>query len=150
MRQVTPQHNPRRGTALVEFAFVAVVLMLVLFGIFEYARFVMMLQVGENAAREGARMAVARTGDGTTKQDIIDEVTRRLASVTDLSGFTVDVVHVDPDTGTTKSTDWTTAAFGEAIEVRITGSYKPLLPTFLLTSSSISVKISSMMTSEAN
>src|SRR5204863_8987135 len=103
------------------------------------------------AAREGARFAVVHTGDGTTKQDIIDEVTRRMAGRDkEMTGYTVDVVNVDPSTGSTVSTTWNSASFGQAIEVRITGSYSPILPVFLRTSSSIPVRAYSMMSSEAN
>jgi Flp pilus assembly protein TadG len=141
----------RGGAALVEFAFVASALVLILFGILEYARYIFLLQVCENAAREGARFAVVHTGDGTTKQDIIDEVTRRMAGrEKEVTGFTVDVVNVNPSTGATISATWNSAAFGQSIEVRITGTYSPILPVFLKTSTSIPVRAYSMMSSEAN
>jgi Flp pilus assembly protein TadG len=144
-------HRRRRGAALVEFAFVASALLLILFGIFEYARYLFLLQIAENAAREGARFAVVRTGDGTTKQQIIDEVTRRMAGrEKEVIGYAVDVINVNPDTGAVISTTWNSAAFGQAIEVRITGSYRPILPVLLKTSSTIPVRVYSMMSSEAN
>jgi Flp pilus assembly protein TadG len=136
----------------VEFVLVVSIALVFLFGMFEYGRFVFMLQVVNNAAREGARFAVVHTGDGTTKQQVIDEVTARMASrQSELAGFTVDVLNVDPSTGAQiANTQWNDATFGNAIEVRITGTYSPILPVFLRTSSSISIKASAMMSSEGN
>src|SRR5829696_7424140 len=47
----------RPGSTLVESALVIAVFLLVLFGIFEYCRFLMVLHVTNNAARDGARFA---------------------------------------------------------------------------------------------
>src|SRR5829696_8647198 len=91
----------RRGATVVEAAFVLPIMLLLLFGIFEYCRFVFLLQVCENAAREGARFAVARTGDGeTTTSDVQAYVTDRMSGrQNDLAGYTVTVQNVDPATG---------------------------------------------------
>lgn len=63
---LTQHPAPRRTAAhLVEFAVVAPVFFLFLFGIFEYGRYVMTLQVMTNAAREGARYAVVTTNDSS-------------------------------------------------------------------------------------
>ena len=142
----------RSGATMVEFAFVGSLALLVLFGIFEYARYVAVLQVTHNAAREGARFAIVHTGDGTTEQDVIDEVNRRMGSrQKELDGYQVEILAVDPNTGNQKpGSQWNDAAFGEAIAVRITGQYKPLLPEFLFTAEIIDIDISHMMNSEAN
>ncbi len=143
---------PRRAAALVEFAFVAAIAMLFFFGIVEYARFVFLLQVAENAAREGSRFAVVHTGDGTTQQQVIDVVNERMAGrQKELAGFTVEVFNADPATGAAiPNTAWNESAWGNAIAVRVTGSYSPILPGLLLTAGSINVRIQSMMSSEAN
>ncbi|MCX7700921.1 MAG: pilus assembly protein, partial [Gemmataceae bacterium] len=62
--------NPRsrRGATLVETALVISIFLMFLFGIFEYGRFVMTRQLMENAAREGARWAIANTYNGTVTQ----------------------------------------------------------------------------------
>src|SRR5688572_10397899 len=60
------QARPRRGGATtVEFAFVAILLFLMLFGIFEYGRFLFVYHLTTNAARDGARFACVRTDGGT-------------------------------------------------------------------------------------
>lgn len=48
----------RRGLTIVESALVMSVFLLLLFGMFEYCRFLLVLHVTNNAAREGARYAV--------------------------------------------------------------------------------------------
>jgi len=48
----------RRATAAVEFAIVAPVFLLMVFGMIEYGRMVMVQQIITNAPREGARTAV--------------------------------------------------------------------------------------------
>src|SRR5207245_11008948 len=49
----------RRGAALVKTTLVLSIFLLFLFGLLEYARFVMVYQAMQNAAREGARYAIA-------------------------------------------------------------------------------------------
>src|SRR5436305_14880481 len=48
----------RRGMAIVETVLVLAVFLLMFFGLFEYCRFLMVLHVANNAARDGARYAV--------------------------------------------------------------------------------------------
>jgi Flp pilus assembly protein TadG len=66
----------RRGAAAVEFAVVAPVFLLLVFGIVEFGRMLMVHQVLTNAAREGARRAVLR---GTTSADVVNTVRNYLA-----------------------------------------------------------------------
>ncbi|HKA05712.1 MAG TPA: TadE family protein, partial [Gemmataceae bacterium] len=55
----------RGGATTVEFAFVAILLFMMLFAIFEYGRFLFMYHVTTNAARDAARFAVVHTNGGT-------------------------------------------------------------------------------------
>lgn len=72
-----------RAQALVEFAIVAPIFFLILFGIIDFGRYVYYTQVLNNAAREGARYAIVhgelgipRTGppDDPSGADVIDVV----------------------------------------------------------------------------
>jgi Flp pilus assembly protein TadG len=54
---VRRQRGARRGSAIVETALVLSVFCLMLFGIFEYCRYLFVLHLVENSAREGARYA---------------------------------------------------------------------------------------------
>lgn len=148
------RHTPRTRPAatLVETTFVLALALLFLFGLFEYGRYMFLRQTMENAAREGARFAVARTGDGTTLQDVEDYIKQRMAGRDkDLANYTVTVENVYPSTGqAVPNSQWNDAPFGGAILVRVEGDYAPFLPSFLHTATSFHVQATSMMASEAN
>jgi Flp pilus assembly protein TadG len=74
----------RRGTAAVEFALVAPVFFLLVFGMIEYGRMVMVQQVITNASREGARVGVL---DGSAASDVSTAVNNYL-SAAKISGAT--------------------------------------------------------------
>src|SRR4029079_7300001 len=67
----------RRGAAVVEFAVVSPVFFLLIFGMIEYGRLVMVQQVLTNASREGARVGVL---DGSTQADVTTAVNNYLTS----------------------------------------------------------------------
>lgn len=95
----------RRGAAAVEFAVVAPVFLLLVFGMIEYGRMVMVQQVITNASREGARTGVL---DGSTNQDVVDVVTQYLNSGS-ISGATITVVPTNPED----------AEFGDPVSVTV-------------------------------
>ncbi len=82
----------RRGAAAVEFAVVAPVFFLFVFGIIEYGRMVMVQQVITNASREGARAAVL---DGATNTSVQAVVTQYL-SAGSVSGATITITPTNP------------------------------------------------------
>jgi len=77
----------RRAAAAVEFAVVAPVFLLLVFGMIEYGRMVMVYQVITNASREGARAAVL---DGATTNSVTTAVNDYLTTGA-VSGATVTV-----------------------------------------------------------
>ena len=77
----------RRGASVVEFAIVAPVFFILVFGMIEYGRMVMVQQVLTNATREGARRAVL---DGATTDDI-ETVVEDYLTNSSISGGTVTV-----------------------------------------------------------
>ena len=74
----------RRGVAATEFAIVAPVFFLLVFGMIEYGRMVMVQQVITNASREGARVGVL---DGSTSTNVTTAVNNYLTSAK-ISGAT--------------------------------------------------------------
>src|SRR5262245_47260987 len=151
--KLTHTKRKRSGATVVEAALVLPLMLLLLFGAFEYCRFFFLVQVTENAAREGARFAVARTADGTTLQNVKDFITDRMAGrESELgSSYEIEVENVNPDTGSAvPGTAWNDAPFGGAILVRVSGTYTPMLPGFLHAQTSIPIRATAMMTSEAN
>ena len=77
-------YRRKRGAAAVEFAIVAPLFFMLLFGMIEYGRCVLVQQMLTNASREGARRGVL---DGTTTQDVVDVVQSYLASSFGLGSF---------------------------------------------------------------
>ena len=77
----------RRGAAVVEFAIVAPLLVLLIFGIIEVGRLVMVQQILTNASREGARRAVLEHATAAEVQTVADNY----LSNSSISGATVTV-----------------------------------------------------------
>lgn len=167
----------RRGITVVECTLVLSVFLLLLFGIFEYCRFLLLLHVTNNAARDGARQAsvlVSSTATAsTTRQQIIDYTKAKMGGTEkNIDGFGVAVYAVDqagldlstpivraksktagvyPDPfnmADSNHVDWNSAPFPERIAVTIKGTYKPLLPTFLLMPSTIPINVTAVMGGE--
>jgi Flp pilus assembly protein TadG len=95
----------RRGAAVVEFAIVAPVFFLLVFGMIEYGRMVMVQQILTNASREGARVAVL---DGATSTSVETAVTNYLTNAS-ITGADVDINPPDP----------ASAGYGQGITVTV-------------------------------
>lgn len=103
---VTPPRpaTRRKAAAIVEFAVVAPVLFLLVFGMLEFSRLMMVEQILGNASREGARKAAL---PGTTQSDVTTAVNSYLSG----SGITGATVSVTPDPAS--------AASGAAVTVNV-------------------------------
>ena len=84
----------RRAAAAVEFAVVAPLFLLLVFGMIEYGRMVMVYQILTNASREGARAAAL---DGATTASVTTSVNTYLTNAL-ISGATVTVAPNPPST----------------------------------------------------
>ncbi len=82
----------RRGAAVVEFAIVAPIFFLLVFGMVEFGRMVMVQQILTNASREGARKAVI---DGISDSDVQASVEEYLENAS-VSGATITVTTTEP------------------------------------------------------
>jgi Flp pilus assembly protein TadG len=130
----------------VEAAVCFAILLPLLVSLFEYCRYVMVRQIAENAAREGARLAVVTT-DQLTTPDIVNRVVARMGGQAgQLQGFNVTVYRADLTTGANTG-NWTQARFGDGIAVEITGNFRPIAGWMPV---SIPVRIRSIMSSESN
>lgn len=144
----------RRGATLVEAAFVLPAFLLLLFGIFEYGRFLMTRQLMNNAAREGARWAVMHTYEGS-EHEVRNEVDNKLSIARkQLVGYSkesnIRIFAADSSGNPVPGKNWNDAAYGEMIAVQVTGNYRPILPNLLFMDTSISLSSKSVMASEAN
>ena len=99
------RRTKRRGAAVVEFAVVAPVFFLLIFGMIEYGRLVMVQQVLTNASREGARVGVL---DGSTKSDVTTAVNNYLSSAK-ITGSTLTVTPDPPSS----------AAYGAPVTITV-------------------------------
>jgi Flp pilus assembly protein TadG len=86
----------RRGAAIVEFAIVAPLFFMLILGIIEFGRMVMVQQIITNAAREGARVGVL--SNATTSQ--VDSAVSNYLSAVSISGQSVSVTPDPPSTAT--------------------------------------------------
>ncbi len=82
----------RFGAAAVEFAVCAPVLVLLVIGMIEFGRMVMVQQVLTNASREGCRVGIL---NGSTATDVKNTVNSYLTSA-NISGATVTITPADP------------------------------------------------------
>ena len=87
-----PDRRPahRAGVAVVEFAVIAPLFFLLILGMIEFGRMVMVQQVITNASREGARTAIVQ---GATNADVLGVVENYLAA----GGVRGAMVSVTPD-----------------------------------------------------
>jgi Flp pilus assembly protein TadG len=154
MRYYPVGRRRRGGVTLVESTLLLSIFLLFLFGVFEYARLMMILHVTTNAARSGARHASVNvdkpsnfvTVDSGTTLSIKNHVISQMAgqhnnlqgasgtafNVTafpcDINGLYSNPVVITPKAG---YTSWNQASFTERIAVQVTGQYQPILPGFV-------------------
>lgn len=167
----------RRGATTVEFAMVAILLFLLLFGIFEYGRFLFVYHVTTNAARDAARFAVVRTGGGTmpgeagtiTTADVVEVWrsglfngktygTGMAGAENQITGYTVDVYTVPdadlyatpPNLDPAGKPSWTEAQFHQQIAVRVSGTYRPVVPNLIGLNKDVPFVVVVLVGSEAN
>jgi len=142
----------RIGAAMVEMAVVLVVFLTMFMGIIEYGRYYFLVQVANNAVRDGARYAVVHTGDGTTDTQVSNVVTTKMNGTENmLSGYAVSVQNVNTSTGAMiANSNWNDAQFGGAIMVKITGNYTPTVPVLLFLPTSFAFQAATIMNSEGN
>ena len=158
MKARTHRFARRRGVALVETAIVLLVALTMTLAIYEYGRYFMLSELVNNAAREGARLAVVTTNTQNTAA-IQNTVMQYLAkqALTNTSGqpfgaADVQVYQVNPATGAkaTPDSNWYDAAFGSSIMVQVNARFTPMLPSFGFLPTTVNVKGTAVMSSEAN
>jgi len=136
----------RRGATTVEMALVLPICFVFIFGLFDFCRVLMVRQVADNAAREGARYATVST-DTVTSSQVQTVVQNFLAG--QAPAATISVYLANPATGSNIGT-WETAQQGQAIGVQVSTTYTPILSKFSLLPSSVPVNATVIMRSEGN
>ena len=116
----------KEGQALVEFALVVPMLVVILFGIFEFGRLWMTMNILTGAAREGVRVAAVTAPDAGLVQNAVENI--MLAA--NIAGATITI------SGPNAATEVTVTV--QMNYTVVTGSIVPgLRGTFLLTRSAI-------------
>jgi hypothetical protein len=142
----------------VETALVLSLLLLFLFGIFEYSRFLLVNQMLSNAARDGARYAATNVDKANNFVTVADPTSGAM-SITNyviqecrgannwVENFQVAVFPCDssdtvgayanppqivPDPAWPATRSWNQAAFTDRLGLRITCNYRPVLPVVWL------------------
>jgi Flp pilus assembly protein TadG len=142
--------KPRGGAVAVEFAFMIPLVILIILGIFEYGRLILVQQLAENAARSGARFAVVNTSDVNLVADTQTVVNNAMCGMqTQLAGYTVTVTAYSA-AGVNLGTAAANQAFGQPIGVKITGTYNTAPGSILGLAPTINISTTSIMCSEAN
>lgn len=100
-----------RGQAFVEFAFILPILLLLVFGIAEFGRFLYLKNSATNASREGARKAAVTSPWDSSSVGNIQTYTNSLPSMAD---FTVTVTPPSPSPS--------------AVSVRVTKKFNSIVP----------------------
>ncbi len=158
MKLRTHCFSNRRGATVVETAFVLMIALTLTLAIYDYGRYFMLSQLVNNAAREGARQAVANTNTQNTAI-IQNTVVQYLANQNfkDSSGNAFDasdvvVIQVNPATRAPTSPDsnWYDAPFESAIMVQVNAKFTSLFPTFGFLPKTVNLVGTAVMLSEAN
>ncbi len=134
----------RCGATAVETALVLIPLTMVVFGIFEYGRLLMVWNLINNSAREGCRYALANNTSSTIVSDVQTLVTGYMAGENScLNNFSVTISTTPGGTALTTAQVNNLVA-GNTIAVNVSGQYKFMniipyvnLPTTLSLSSSV-------------
>ena len=142
------EHRKMRcGAVAVEAAIVLPVAFMFMFAIFDFGRAITTEQVLQNATHTAVRQAVVGTTTLTTS-NIQATVTNCMGGLA-LQGMNIQIYQADPVTGANIGL-WTKAATGQCIAVQVTGNFVPIVPTFSLMKSPLSMSSKAMMTVEAN
>lgn len=170
MRPSQPENNlispvvPGRPRAVVavETALVMPLILLMVFSVVEYGRYLATREVIEHAVREAARFSVVRIVDTTTQESQVqDEVHRMMAGFeSNLVGFNpnsnIRVYKAHPVTGANTGS-WKDAGFGEYIAVEVVGEFRTLFSAFHLPGlggieilGNVPINVKVLMYSEAN
>jgi Flp pilus assembly protein TadG len=128
----------RRGAAAVEFALVGSVFVIIVFGMIEIGRVLMVQQILTNAAREGVRVAILDAPSSTATQ-VNTTVTTYLQN----AGITGATITINP-------TNPTAATYGTAITVTVQVPFSSVswLPSFMFVRANAKVAASAVMRRE--
>ncbi len=133
-------HHTADGQALLEFALVIPVLLLLIFGVIDFARTVFALSQVVDASRQAVRYGIVTGLSSSTRQyldcDGIRAAAARVPGFVDLQNVTVDVFYEDAQnnflTDCTEGLTVWDVNHGDVLAVHVQGSIRPLTPILLM------------------
>jgi len=155
MKQSQRHRRGRSGNVLVEAALVLPMVILVILGIMEYGRYLMTVNLFNNAVRQGAEYAAKHTDPivlggstyGNATSNVVSVVNSYLAGQ-QLKSQNVNVFLSDA-VGNNLGT-WTTAQPGQYVCVQITGVFNFMAPTLIYAPASVNLTLQAVTRSEGN
>jgi Flp pilus assembly protein TadG len=140
------KRRSRGAVTTVEMAAVLSVLVLFLFSVFEYSRYVMIENVLINAVREGCRYALVNCQNATVVSDTQAVVLYKMAGLdSQLTGFTFQVFPTNSPASALSTTNP-----DDPITATATGTLHALFPALPFIPSSFSMTTSTVMVCEGN
>jgi Flp pilus assembly protein TadG len=139
----------RQGTTAVETAVVAMIFFMLMFSIFEYARFIFTQQIIFQAAREGARYAVVNTNDTSMVTGAQAVVKTKMCGLDKNTSYYNCSVFMSDSSGKNIGAA-TDAGFGVYICVQVDYDYSPIVPNLLFLNNTFRLTTKELMYSEAN
>lgn len=140
-RIVDTRRRRRRGQALVEFALVFPIFMLVLAGILDFGFMLYSRMSVINAAREGARASIMvpnfQDVPATAEGAVIASASTGGIHLTS-SNVTTTCLQTTAGTNPPPTCDWSSAKAGDSVRVTVTYSYQTFFPLFFGASFSLS------------
>jgi Flp pilus assembly protein TadG len=106
----------RRGAAAVEFAIIAPLFFMMIIGMIEFGRIIMVEQVITNASREGARIGVLDPPPGGTSAPLVTSTVNNYLTAAKISGATITMVPSEPST----------APYGGTVQVTVSVPYSSI------------------------
>ncbi|MFN7998307.1 MAG: TadE/TadG family type IV pilus assembly protein [Bryobacteraceae bacterium] len=105
-----------RGSSLIEFAIIAVLLMLILFASIEFGRMLLVYTSVANSARVGCRYAITHGSDNPANIAAIQTVVKNFAASAPLNTANLTITVTYPDAATTP---------GSRVDVKVVYPYDP-------------------------
>lgn len=144
----------RRGTTIVESAFVLSIVLSMVMAVFEFGRVFMVRQLLDNASWNAARAGIAYNSEvnSTFNPDPVAAATATMSYGTSqrwLNNLQVQVYASDGN-GNLISTDWQDVRFASTIAAKVEGDYQAMLPTFGILSPTFHMTSVTVMRSEGN
>lgn len=133
-----------RGTSIMEFAFVAPVMVLIFVAMFEFSTLYYDKAIITNASREGARYGVVQSG---TSYPTNTQITTYVQNYT--TGNLLTFAATNPNVGVTATSSTTPAVQGSQLTVTVTYTYTDLvLHNFINHGQSYNLSATTVMTYE--